>query len=130
MANKVLEKGGIDYVTVFQDEEIFRDFASLTDPFAERSGFTYEPIEIQVRLQLKSMNAVDLDEEFLDVTVFMTFEWTDPNLAWTVKEREQATNKVDLQVPTNPNEDHEDDRDNGNIIPEEVNPQGRSRLNW
>ena len=41
-----------------------------------------------VRLQLKSMNAVDLDEEFLDVTVFMTFEWIDPNLAWVVKEKE------------------------------------------
>ena len=34
------------------------------------------------------MNAVDLDEEFLDVTVFMTFEWIDPNLAWVVKEKE------------------------------------------
>ena len=34
------------------------------------------------------MNAVDLDEEFLDVTVFMTFEWIDPNLAWEVKEKE------------------------------------------
>ena len=45
-----------------------------------------------VRLQLKSMNAVDLDEEFLDVTAFMTFEWTDPNLAWTVNEK-QANNK-------------------------------------
>ena len=45
-----------------------------------------------VRLQLKSMNAVDLDEEFLDVTVFMTFEWSDPNLAWTVNEK-QAKDK-------------------------------------
>ena len=46
-----------------------------------------------VGLQLKSINAVDLDEEYLDVTVFMTFEWIDPNLAWIVKEKELRTKK-------------------------------------
>ena len=39
------------------------------------------------------MNAVDLDEEFLDATVFMTFEWIDPNLAWTVRETKQDKNE-------------------------------------
>ena len=46
-----------------------------------------------VGLQLKSINAVDLDEEYLDVTVFMTFEWIDPNLAWIVKEKELTLKK-------------------------------------
>ena len=72
---------------VFQNDPIFYQFRSVYNPLIDRNGYTYVPIEIQVRLQLKSVNAIDLDEEFLDATVFMTFEWIDPNLAWDVRER-------------------------------------------
>ena len=88
LANTVLKNGGVDFITVFQEDEKFDQFSRLSHLSVERSGFTYEPIEIQVRLQLKSINAVDLYDEFLDATVFMTLEWIDPNLAWKVKERD------------------------------------------
>ena len=53
------------------------------------------------------MNAVDLDEEFLDVTVFMTFEWIDPNLAWTVTEKEQSKTSDEPQQESEESEESE-----------------------
>lgn len=32
---------------------------------------------------------MNLHEEFLDATVFITFEWTDPKLTWKVKEKKE-----------------------------------------
>ena len=47
LANRVKEKGGIDFVTIFKDDELFSEFSSLSDPLDERPGFTFSPIEIQ-----------------------------------------------------------------------------------
>ena len=35
-------------------------------------------------MQTKAINDIDLDEEFLDLTVFLSFTWKDKNLKWTV----------------------------------------------
>ena len=52
LSNKVLDTDGIDYVTVFQEEEVFKEFSRLHHPSVERTGYTYEPIEIQGKFSL------------------------------------------------------------------------------
>ena len=47
LTTRILETGGLDYVTVFHEEQSFHEFSNLNDPAVERKGYTYEPIDIQ-----------------------------------------------------------------------------------
>ena len=49
---------------------------------------------------MKAVNEVNLHEEYLDATVFLTFEWVDPKLTWQVREK----NKLKSRAPTTSNE--------------------------
>ena len=67
------------------DKAEFYPFNRVLVPNQERTGYKFDPVNIDVYLQLKAINEVNLHEEFLDATVFLTFEWTDPKLTWQVK---------------------------------------------
>ena len=56
----------------------------------------------KVEFQLKSMNAVNLDEEFMDVTIFLILKWTDPKLSWNVNERKEQVNNRLNGINTRP----------------------------
>ena len=76
-------------MTILQhfEKDEFYPFNRLLVPTLERTGYKFDPVNIDVYLQLKAINEVNLHEEFLDATVFLTFEWTDPKLTWQVKEK-------------------------------------------
>ena len=76
-------------LTILQhfEKDEFYPFNRLLVPTLERTGYKFDPVNIDVYLQLKAINEVNLHEEFLDATVFLTFEWTDPKLTWQVKEK-------------------------------------------
>ena len=79
-------------IQLFKKKE-FYPFNKLLVPKQERVGYKFDPINIDVYLQLKAINEVNLNEEYLDATVFMTFEWTDPKLTWKVKEKQSLKGK-------------------------------------
>ena len=79
-------------IQLFKKKE-FYPFNKLLVPKQERVGYKFDPINIDVYLQLKAINEVNLNEEYLDATVFMTFEWTDPKLTWKVKEKQNLRRK-------------------------------------
>ena len=54
----------------------------LVNPSKERSGYVYDPIEIDVYLQIKAINDINLNEEYMDASVVITMEWYDKQLSW------------------------------------------------
>ena len=41
-----------------------------------------KPIKVDIYFQVKSINEINLNEEYMDVSVVITMEWTDKNLKW------------------------------------------------
>ena len=80
----------------------FYPFNRLLVPKQERVGYKYDPVNIDVYLQLKAVNEVNLHEEYLDATVFLTFEWTDPKLTWKVKEKTKNLKIASKLLPRQP----------------------------
>ena len=55
-----------------------------------------------------------MHEEYLDATVFLTFEWTDPKLTWKVSEKTKIASKLLPRQP--PGSDEVIEVDNINSI--------------
>ena len=89
------------YFQLFKKRE-FYPFNKLLVPKQERVGYKYDPVNIDVYLQLKAVNEVNLHEEYLDATVFLTFEWTDPKLTWKVKEKTKNLKIASKLLPRQP----------------------------
>ena len=52
------------------------------NPNQELSGYVFDPIEVDLNLQVKAINEINLNEEYMDASVVITMEWFDKNLAW------------------------------------------------
>ena len=100
-------------IQLFKKRE-FYPFNRLLVPKQERVGYKYDPVNIDVYLQLKAVNEVNLHEEYLDATVFLTFEWTDPKLTWKVSEKTKIASKLLPRQP--PGSDEVIEVDNINSI--------------
>ena len=59
------------------------------NPTQELSGYVFDPIEVDLNLQVKAINEINLNEEYMDASVVITMEWRDRNLAW-------QTGKIEL----------------------------------
>ena len=57
-------------------------FWGLINPEKERSGYVYKPVEIDVYVQVKAINDINLNEEYMDASIIITMEWYDPQLSW------------------------------------------------
>ena len=72
-----------------ENDKVYGEFNSLVNPNQELSGYVFDPIEVDLNLQVKAINEINLNEEYMDASVVITMEWRDKNLAW-------KTGKIDL----------------------------------
>ena len=86
---------------IFEEKPQFAPFTGLINPDEERSGYIYDPVEVDVYLQvrpsdfsneqnffnqIKSINEINLNEEYMDASIVITMEWIDKQLSWQTGE--------------------------------------------
>ena len=75
----------------------------LVNPYKERSGLVYDPIEIGVYLQIKAINDINLNEEYMDASIVITMEWFDRQLSWETGAARPTTPPTSTNNSTNTN---------------------------
>ena len=88
-------------IKIFEEKPQFAKFTGLINPEEERSGLIYDPVEVDVYLQVryfkkfvlnwsqpsqvKAINEINLNEEYMDASIVITMEWIDKQLNWIDK---------------------------------------------
>ena len=52
------------------------------NPNVEYAGHVFVPVELNIVLQVKAINEINLNEEYMDASVVITMNWNDKQLAW------------------------------------------------
>ena len=69
-----------------EEKKQFKMLWGLVNPSKERSGLVYDPIEIDLYLQIKAINDINLNEEYMDASIVITIEWFDRHLLYQVNQ--------------------------------------------
>jgi len=88
-----------NYTEIFEEKPQFEPFTGIINPDEERSGYIYDPVEVDVYLQIKSINEINLNEEYMDASIVITMEWIDKQLSWQTGEI-SATPSPSTTTPT------------------------------
>ena len=75
----IRETGIRDYVKVFYDLEKYFDVFYELD---EIKGQASRPVLVDTLLQIQSINKINLNGEFMDVTIALSMKWNDARLQW------------------------------------------------
>ena len=106
----------INLQKIFEEKPQFEPFTGLINPDEERSGYIYDPVEVDVYLQvrpsdfsneqnffnqIKSINEINLNEEYMDASIVITMEWIDKQLSWQTGEISVTPSPLTTSPPQN-----------------------------
>ena len=69
-------------IKIFNSNEKYRRIRSFV---ARETGSVFEPMNADLIFQVKAVNEINLNEEFIDATITITLMWTDTRLQWDVE---------------------------------------------